>query len=213
MSDDRLNELLDQSAPRTSPMTPTLARELVRLRASSRATGKTAPWIRPTLASFAAAALLAGVGTAAAASGTWVLPWAESNPVVSITYTPPSGIECELRIGGIASSVPAVQAAVEDFYRTTDMDQLVTADAIRNMIEVRRAQADDLGGAAWTHEDGTTKPSGIGTAHYDADQEYGDAVLAIVFTAMDDDLASQGLAYVDKDWTLQAEPKCPGAPE
>ena len=38
-------------------------------------------------------------------------------------------------------------------------------------------------------------------------------MLSIVFSAMDDDLARRGLAFVDKDWTLQAEPMCPGAAE
>jgi hypothetical protein len=214
MSEDHLSVLLDSSAPATSEITPIVAKELKRLRASTGSVGNSRPrWNRPALAGFAAAVLLAGVGTAAAASGTWVLPWAESNAVASIAYTPPSGLECELRIGGITSTVPAVKSAVEDFYRTTDVDALLTANAIQAKIEDRRQQTQALGGPVWTRDDGSTEPSGFGTAHYDADQEYQDAVLDIVFTAMDDDLARQGLAFVDKHWTLQAEPMCPGAAE
>ena len=214
MSEDHLSELLDRSAPPTSELTPSVVIELKMLRASSGTLGTSRPrWIRPALAGFAAIALIAGVGTAAAASGTWVLPWAESNAVVSIAYTPPSGAECELRIGGISSAVPAVQAAVENFYRTADMDALLSPDAIQSTIDYRRDQAKELGGPVWTNEDGSTEPSGFGTAHFDADQEYGDAVLSVVFAAMDDDLARQGLAFADKDWTLQAEPMCPGAAE
>lgn len=212
MSEDHLSDLLDKSAPPMSEVTPSLASELERLRASSRSLGTSTPrWIRPALAGFAAVALLAGVGTAAVASGTWVLPWAESNAAVSIAYTPPSGVACELRIGGISSSEPAVQAAVENFYRTADMETLLTPEAIQSMIDYRREQAQELGVPARTNENGSTEPSGFGTAHFDADQEYADAVLAVVFTAMDDDLARQGLAFLDENWTLQAEPQCLGA--
>jgi hypothetical protein len=134
-----------------------------------------------------------------------VLPWAESNAVVSIAYTPPSGLDCELRIGGITSTVPAVTSAVEGFYRTTDFDALLTADAIQTKIEYREAERRPP-----TSGDGSTSPS---SSFDDADEEYKIAILDIVFTAMDDDLARQGLAFVDKDWTLQAEPMCPGAAE
>ncbi|CAN5134790.1 hypothetical protein BH11ACT4_BH11ACT4_07730 [soil metagenome] len=211
MNEDRLSDMLDSSAPSTPEITPTVASELRRLRATTGSIrGRSPRWIRPALAGFAAVALLAGVGTAAAASGAWTLPWAERSAVASIDYTVPSGLGCELRIGGITSTVPAVKAAVEDFYRTTDMAAVVTADAIQAKIEYRRQRAQELGGNVWTKADGSTEPSGFGTSHYDADQEYADAVLDLVFSAMDDDLARRGLAFVDKDWTLQAEPMCPG---
>jgi hypothetical protein len=197
MREDRMSQLLDSSAPPTSEITPLVADELTRLRAATGAVGTGRPrWIRPAAAGLAAVALLAGVGTAAAASGTWTFPWAESNAAASVAYTTPSGLECELRIGGISSTVPAVQTAVEDFYSTTDLDALLTPGAIQAKVEYRSAN-EDLGGGV----------------PVDADQRYTDAVLDILFTAMDDDLDRRGLAFVDKDWTLQAEPMCPGAAE
>ena len=197
MNDDTLSALLDDSAPPASEVTPAVANELVRLRASTgsgRAPVRARRWARPALAGAAALALLAGAGTAAAASGTWVLPWAESNALASIAYTPPSGLQCELRIGGVTSSVPAVISTVETFYRTTDFDALLTDAAIRAKVAEREAAR-----------------GGDAPGTYNPDSDYETAIIDIVFTAMDDDLARHGLAFVDKDWTLQAEPMCPGA--
>lgn len=204
MGTDNLDELLDNSRPRTTPITPGITQELQRLRAATAAIARRR-WARPVVAGLAATILISGGAAAAAATGTWTLPWAENDALATFSYTLPSGIECEQRVGGVTGTVPAVIEATENFYRTTDIQALLTPDAITDAIENQRS-----GEPIHILEDGTTVPGGYGTDYYNADQEYMTAVINIVFTAMDDELARQGLTGVDRDASLQSEPSCPG---
>lgn len=205
---DHLDELLDQSTPRTTVITPGVAEELKRLRAATGATRGARPrrWARPVVAGLAATLLIGGAAAAAAATGRWTLPWAENNSIASFSYTLPSGIECEQRIGGVSGSVPAAIEAVENYYRTADLAAMLTEEEIQVTIERHRS-----GGSVWVNEDGSQVPGGYRTEYYDADQEYMGAVWDIVVTAMYDDLARQGMDGVDSKLTLQSEPNCPGA--
>ena len=205
-TDAGLDELLARSAPASTPITAAVKSELVNLRA---ATGpireeRSRRW-RRQIAIGLAGALLFGGAAAAAASGAWSLPWAESDSLVSFTYTLPSGVECEQRVGGVTGTVPRVTEATESFYRNTDIQALLTPEAIRAAIERERS-----GDVIHVLDDGTQVPGGYGTAYYDADREYMTAVWDVVVTAMDDELAREGLAGVDNTASLQSEPNCPG---
>ncbi|PJJ65379.1 hypothetical protein [Compostimonas suwonensis] len=204
---DPFDEVLDQSSPRTTPLTPDVMVELKRLGAITGAAAGARPrrWARPAVAALVAALVFGGVATAAAATGMWTLPWAQSDSIASFSYTLPSGIECEQRIGGVSGTVPAAIEATEDFYRDTDLAALLTDDAIQATIERRRG-----GESVHVNPDGSRVPGGFGTEYYSADQEYMTAVWDIVVTAMDADLARRGMTGVDNELTLQSEPNCPG---
>lgn len=206
MSYDRLDELLDQSSPRTTAITPDVTQELHHLVGETRAVSRgRRRWSRPVVAGLATVLVIGGGTAAAAASGMWTLPWAASDSIASFTYTLPSGIECEQRVGGVTGTVPAVIEATEAFYRDTDIEALLTPDAIQSAIDRQRS-----GESIHVLDDGTRVPGGYGTEFYNADSEYMTAVINVVFTAMDDDLARQGLAGVDNEASLQSEPNCPG---
>lgn len=206
MTNDRLDDLLDQSRPPTTPITPGVAEALRRLRSGTRTESRAglSRWSRPAVVGLAAV-LIVGGGAAAAASGTWTLPWAENNSIATFSYTLPSGIECEQRVGGVTGTVPAVIEATENFYRNTDIQALLTPEAIQAAIANQRS-----GESIHVLDDGTRVAGGYGTQYYDADQEYMTAVINVVFTAMDDELAREGLEGADPDASLQSEPNCPG---
>lgn len=101
---------------------------------------------------------------------------------------------------------PNEVAAVENFYRHADFETLLSDKAIAATIAHRRS-----GGAIFVNRDGSTEPSGFGTKHYDADEEYKEAVWDVVVTAMDADLARQGIDGINTGLTFQGEASCPGA--
>lgn len=207
---DPLDELLYQSSPRTTPITTDVAEEITRLQATTAASVGNAPrrnlW-RPVAAGFAALLLVGGVATAAAAAtGQWTLPWAPHDAVASFSYTLPSGVECEQRIGGVAGKKSKEIAALESFYRHADFNALLNGEAIDAAIASRRS-----GEEIYVNPDGSTEPAGFGTTHYSADEEYQDAVWDVVVTAMTADLARHGIDGIDTDLTLQGDLSCPGA--
>ena len=80
-------------------------------------------------AAGAALTLVLGGGTAAAASignFSWE-PWAQTAP--SNTFTLPSGIECELRLGNLVIGNPEAAAAAQDIIEHTDFVAEVDMDA------------------------------------------------------------------------------------
>lgn len=208
---DHLDELLDQSSPQTTQITTDIADEIVRLRSATEAasgnSSRRRRW-RPVAAGFAAVLLAGGMATAAAAAtGQWALPWATNNAVASFSFTLPSGFECEQRIGGVRGLIPAEIAAVENFYRHADFKALIN-EKLDATIAYRRTRE-----ALFSNPDGSTEPAGFGTKHYSADEEYKDAVWDVVVTAMDADLARQGIDGIGTELTLQADLSCPGAPQ
>lgn len=207
---DSIDDLLDQSSPPSTPETEDVRTEIALLHVQAEAlsgTRQSPRWVRPAVAGFAAIALIGGVATAAAATGQWTLPWAAGDAVASFTFTGPSGVQCEQRIGGVAGMEPHEVAAVENFYRTVDFDALLSPEKIEQTIASRR----EPGGGLWVNPDGSTEPSGIGTDHYNADEEYQMAVWDVVVTALDADLARQGIDGIDTGLTFQGEYICAGA--
>lgn len=206
---DNLTELLDQSSPQTTRVTTDVADEITRLQATTRASVQAAPherrWLRPVVAGVASVLLLGGASAAAAATGLWTVPWADE-AVASFTFTLPSGAECEQRIGNVTGLAPNEIAAVENFYRTTDFEALLTDDVIAETIVQRRT-----GDAIYQNADGSTEPGGFGTEHYNADKEYSTAVWDVVVTALDTELALDGIDGIETDLTFQGQLSCPGA--
>jgi len=203
-----LDELLDASSPPTTPITAEVAAEISRLRSVTLpAPGRRGPrrWARPVGVTLAAVALLGGAASAAAATGLWTVPWAPA-ALTSFTYTLPSGAQCEQIIGNVTGSDPAQVEAVEYVYRSTDFDALLTDEAIAATITQRRAAGPGL----YQNADGSTAPSGYGTTHYNADEEYSTAVYDIVVTAVYDELSSRGIE-IGSDVSYQSQWNCPGA--
>lgn len=206
---DHLDDLLDQSAPRTTVMTESVADELTRLRvATSVETASVTvrrPWRRPVIAGLASVLLLGGAATATAAvTNSWV-PWAQT-PVASMTYTLPSGVECEERIGNVLGHDPRAVDVVENFYRTTDIGSLLTEEKIASTIEWIRQDSNIA-----VNADGSTEPAGYGTVHYNADEEYQQAVSMIVTAAVSTELADQGIDGADRNLSSDSQAFCPGA--
>ncbi|TFD48487.1 hypothetical protein E3T55_13455 [Cryobacterium frigoriphilum] len=206
---DDLDGLLDRSAPRTTVMTDSVADELTRLRVATRVETASVtlrrPWRRPVFAGLASVLLLGGAATATAAvTNSWV-PWAQT-PVTSMAYTLPSGAECEERIGNVRGQDPAAVEAVENFYRTTDIESLLTKEKIASTIEWIRQDSNIAISA-----DGSTEPAGYGTVHYNADEEYQRAVTMIVTAAVSTELANQGIDGADSNLSSDGQSFCPGA--
>ena len=208
-STDHLDDLLDQSAPHTTVITESVADELTRLRVATSAETATMPhrrpWKRPAFAGLASVLLLGGaVNATAAVTNSWV-PWAQA-PAASMTYTLPSGVECERRIGNILGQDPRVVDAVENFYRTTDLGSLLTQEKIASTIESSRQAANVNVGA-----DGSLESAGYGTVHYSADQEYEWAVTRIVSAAVSAELSSLGIDAADSNLSSMGQSICAGS--
>lgn len=208
---DNLDALLDRSSPRTTSITADIVDEITRLQSATEVSlgspARPRRWVRPVLAGFAAVLLAGGAATAAAAAtGMWTLPWAPNNAVTSFSYTVPSGLQCEQRIGGLTGLKPNEIAAVENFYRHANYNVILNPKTIAAAIAQRRS-----GEGVYVNSDGSTEPSGIGTKQYNADTEYEDAAWDVVTTAMWADLAQQGIDGIDTDLSLQGDLSCSGA--
>lgn len=209
-SREHIDDALNQSKPPTSTITPEITAEIQRVRAAARAaTQPVRPrrWTRPVVATVTSLVLVSGAAAAAAASsGLWQNPWAE-DPDGSLTFTLPSGAVCEQRFGNVGGGDSDEVAAIEAFYRETDLDALITPSAVDTVIAERRAQ----GAGVHVNGDGTTTPSGYGTDNYSADEEYWTAVWDIVITKLDEELARRGIDSAGTNLTFSGEANCPGA--
>ncbi|WP_460802790.1 hypothetical protein [Microbacterium sp. GXF6406] len=207
--DDRLDQLLGESSPETALITVSVANEVARLQGATQAevreSTRVRRWRRPAVTALASVLVLGGATAAAAATGVWTMPWADE-PIVSFGFTLPSGAVCEQRIGNVTGLAPDEIAAVENFYRSTNFEALLTDDAIDATIAQRRT-----GESIHRNEDGSTEPAGLGTKHYNADKEYWTAVWDILTTALDADLEQAGIDGIATDLSFQGEANCPGA--
>ena len=211
---DRLDDLLNSSSPRTTVTTSAVERELTRLRSAAEREARTvgartvpakARWLRPVMAGAASVVLLGGAATAAAAvTGVWS-PWA-ATPDEAISYVLPSGAQCEHRLGDVTGSDPAAVAVVEEFYRDTDVQALLSDDAIDDTITQLRSEDN-----SFVNEDGSLTPAGFGTDSYSADQEYSSAVSRIISSAVSEKLAEHGIDGSKSDLSYAGEAHCPGA--
>jgi len=206
---DRLDDLLDQSSPRTTVVTHAVADELTRLRVEAETTAtrtlQISRWKRPALVGLLSVMLLGGAATATATvSGAWS-PWAQT-PDGAHTYTLPSGAVCEARIGAVNGNNKEAREAVENFYHNLDFGSLLTDDNMDDMIAQLRTEDS----TQW-NDDGTTEPSGYGTKHYSADHEYGWAVSRILGNALDAELIRVGVDSNASNLSYLGETHCPGA--
>lgn len=204
---DPLDVLLDESSPRTSTVTDDVAVELAELQQLAAAETRVSRhrWARPAVAGVASLVLLGGMATAAAAAtGAWS-PWAET-PDASITYSLPSGIQCEERMGDVQGTDPAAVAVVENFYQTTDIDALLSNGALEGTIAQLRSENNLI-----VNDDGSLSPAGYGTRFYNADSEYSTAVGRIISNALDAELAGRGIDGGASNLSIAGEAHCPGA--
>ncbi|PPF69109.1 hypothetical protein C5C46_13600 [Rathayibacter sp. AY1E6] len=204
---DPLDVLLDESSPRTSTVTDDVAVELAELQQLAAAEARVSRhrWVRPAVAGVASLVLLGGMATAAAAAtGAWS-PWAET-PDASITYSLPSGVQCEERMGDVQGTDPAAVAVVENFYQTTDIDALLSDGALQETIAQLRTED-----RSFINADGSRTPAGYGTEFYNADREYSTAVGRIISNALDAELAAQNVDVDAANISIAGEAHCPGA--
>lgn len=126
MNDTELDALL---APTDLMHPAALDSDLVMLVSDAERAARRARRTPRVVAGGVALGLALGGATAAAASigvFDWE-PWAESAP--SNTFTLPSGIECELRLGNVIIGDPAAAAAAQDIIDHTDFIAEVDMEA------------------------------------------------------------------------------------
>lgn len=164
--------------------------------------------------------LVAGGGAAAYAAVTidWSSYWSTStttewaewaqSPDAVVTYTLPSGRNCELRLGEFAFSpaddrpadVPAdprALSAAVDFVHSS----LVVTDAdVQKAVAENRSDRNVI-----VDEDGDETPFGYGTGNDDADVEYDTAVPEAVWDAIDAHLSGMGLSSTGLTYLSQQQ--------
>lgn len=192
----------------------TLVQSVIASRRKRRRVPVTAAVLVPLL-------VLGGAGAAFAASGVdWSKFWNNTpswtgfakHPDASITYRLPSGGSCTMRIGAItyspAADLPAgvtADPASADLAREYLQSGNVLGDApIKETIANDRAVGVDW----YTAADGTSIHVGYGTAHYNADVEYADAVRQAIQTAITRHLKQLGVP--DTGLGYQSQEQCSG---
>ncbi len=207
---ERLDDLLDRSAPPARMIAGPVSDELEQLQIAARdAVVDAVPrrtWAKPAVAGLAALFLFGGAATAATATGLWQPPWWADQALTSFTYTLPSGAECSHMVGVVGGSDPESIAVVESFYRSTDIGALLNDDAIDTAIAQIRSEENTV-----ITDDGSIEPAGWGTVHYNADQEYDSAMSRILTNAINAKLDSEGLRGADQNLSYLGNVNCPGA--
>lgn len=134
-----------------------------------------------------------GIGAAAMATGLWA-PWAQT-PDGTFTYTLPSGMTCEQRVGDLHSENPDIQRAVQEIYATMDVvaDSDVAARYERLLTEdsaLEYAQA--------------TVDSNSGLPGYSTIEDviYGMAVGTAVNKTVNEELVERGFFRADEQYSM-----------
>jgi len=138
MNDTELDALL---APAALPTPATLDGDLTSLVGDAERAARRAGRTPRIVAGGVALSLALGGATAAAASVgvfDWE-PWAESAP--SNTFTLPSGIECELRMGNVIIGDPEAAAAAQDIIDHTDF--IAEVDMEAQLAAVQNSEVSD----------------------------------------------------------------------
>lgn len=160
---------------------------------------------RRRTATIATAAVLAVGGMSAAAAtvaSDWA-PWAQQ-PDHTLTYTLPSGAQCEQRIGGMTGDDPAVIAAAKEFARTHDLMSLADIDGV-----IARFRT---GNHVNVDENGIEYPAPYGTPRYfNPDAEYQVAVSQALNELIGAELDRQGFDAGEAGFSFLGEARCPGA--
>jgi hypothetical protein len=135
---EELDQVLRRLASPTTRITPAVEDELASLtiatRRAARPDARKRAWRLSLTAGIPVVAVF-GLGAAAMATGLWE-PWAHT-PDGTFTYTLPSGVICEERVGDLRSENPDIQRAVQEIYATMDVvaDADVAARYERLLIE------------------------------------------------------------------------------
>lgn len=204
---DPLDDALRSASPLTTADSPELDAQLQVMIADAEREARPARRPRPLRRvglGITAAVLVFGGATAAAAGGqimdwSW---WAE-DPEYTLTYTLPSGAECESRIGNYQGADPAAVEAIRDY--ASGVDLLEVADIDGAIAEYR------AGGTYFMNPDGTQEDAGFGTEHYKADHEYSTAVWNAVSQVIDEEMKRQGFPDGALGDSYMGETTCPGA--
>lgn len=219
--DSELDATLASAARPVTTRSNALDHELLTLAQSVTAPRRKRHRVPATAAVLVPLLVLGGAGAAFAASGMdWSKFWNNStswtgfakHPDASITYRLPGGGSCTMRIGAItyspAADLPAgvtADPASADLAREYLRSGTVLRDApITETIAHNRAVDVDW----YTAPDGTSIQVGYGTAHYNADVEYADAVREAVQVAITSHLEQQGVP--DTGLGYQSQEQCSG---
>lgn len=188
---DELDRLLRRLASPTTQVTPAVEDELASLtiatRRASRPVVRKNAW-RLSLAAGIPVVAVFGIGAAAMATGLWA-PWAQT-PDGTFTYTLPSGVICEARVGEIQVENPEIQRALQDIFATTNV---VAASDVVARNELLLSEDSALEYARATVEGSSS--SGYGTIE---DVIYGMAVRGAVLETLNEELVERGFDVSNK---------------
>jgi hypothetical protein len=142
LADDRLDDLLRLSSPRTTASSGELTAEFRSMATSAR---ERAGWRRalrrtPLIAGAAIAIALGGAGVATA-NGLWS-GWA-ADPDGVLSFTLPSGTVCEHRIGNFQFGDPAVGAAAGELLAVPGLVEDLPVDEHLQMLSGNPGAASD----------------------------------------------------------------------
>ncbi|GAA2013138.1 hypothetical protein [Microbacterium ulmi] len=207
MTPDLLDDLLDRSAPATRTARGADLRGMITdARVEVRPVRRTVR--APLIVGGLVVLLTGGAGVAVAADLMQWEPWAE-DPVGAYTYTLPSGIECEMRLGNFHTSPQRLEDDVErDLEAWFDGTDVLALARERLPEEIEQIRA----GTNVLHlDDGTEVDAGYGTEHYDADHEYMDAMGSAVGELVWAEV--ERLGYADIVTSYEGNGYCPGLGE
>lgn len=212
--DDPIERMLTASAPSTTPVTADVEDELARMSVRARTDHAPVRRLAPRVAAIAVVGALAlgGAGAAAAATGGWSAWWAEK-PDGVVSYTLPSGAQCEYRFGGmmIGTAHEPIRDFAREWYASADLDRIVS-DGVQANIQAQRADRDRW----FVNDDGTREPAWYGTDRYATpDAEYDRAAQMSISHAFDAALRASDLdleaASEGRGLSIEGEGNCPGA--
>lgn len=188
---DELDQVLRRLASPATQITPAVEDELASLtiatRRVARPVARKRAWRLSLTAGIPAVAVF-GIGAAAMATGLWA-PWAQT-PDGTFTYTLPSGVSCEQRVGDLHSENPDIQRAVQEIFATTDV---VAESDIAARNEWLLAEDSAIEYAQATVE--SSGSPGYGTIE---DVIYGMAVRTAVLETVDQKLVERGFQVSDE---------------
>ena len=192
---DELDQVLRRLASPTTQITPAVEDELASLtivtRRAARPVARKRAWRLSLTAGIPVVAVF-GIGAAAMATGLWA-PWAQT-PDGTYTYTLPSVVTCEQRVGDLHSEDPDIQRAVQEIFDTMDVVAESDVDA---RYEWLLTQDSALEYAQATVE--SSSSPGYSTTE---DVVYGTAVRGAVLKTVNEELVERGFFQSDERDTM-----------
>lgn len=187
---DQLDRLLKESSPKVTALDTALNDALTRMAFAADSHSKARvqrPARRPAKIALTVALVSAGAGAAAATDGWQWHPWLEE-PDAAFTVTYPTGTQCEYRMNTLSGGIAEAVEATRSFAAQNDLAALADVD---HYIADIRAQGQ------WIHDqNGVLQPNGPGSALYDADWEYQQALNQAVNALVRQHLADEGIQSV-----------------